>query len=226
MNRTGTNVFVLLLATLAAPAIAPGDATGHEEVPDIEIISAVMGGSGCPDETARFTLSADKRKLSVKLDDYPAHADGYASCNIAVLLSVPAGVTIALVDIDYRGYARIPDLDGSKARLRAEYFFAGGTGPVGKHTFLVDSRVITRSGPMLSARSGRPARSRCSLAPTPASGVGRGLARHHRRDHGLPRLGPLLSNSFIDRSRGRSEEHGNDRNTREDAAPAFRGPAH
>ncbi len=135
MNRTGTNVFVLLLATLAAPAIAPGDATGHEEVPDIEIISAVMGGSGCPDETASFTLSADKRKLSVRLDDYPAHADRYASCNIAVLLSVPAGVTIALVDIDYRGYARIPDLDGSRARLRAEYFFAGGTGPVGKHTF-------------------------------------------------------------------------------------------
>lgn len=135
MNRARTNVFVFFLATLASPAAAPGDVLGHDDAPDIEIISAEIGGSGCPSQSASFSLSADKRKLSVELDDYPAQADRYASCNIAVLLRVPDDVRLALVDIDYRGYASIPDLHGHKGRLRAEYFFTGDTGPIGKQTF-------------------------------------------------------------------------------------------
>lgn len=134
MNRARTNVFIVFLITLAPPAAVAGDALFHE-APDIEIVSAEIGGSGCPGASAYFSLSADKRKLSVELDDYPAQPDRYASCNIAVLLSVPDDVRLALVDIDYRGYASIPDLYGQKARLRAEYFFAGDIGPIGTHTF-------------------------------------------------------------------------------------------
>jgi hypothetical protein len=135
MNRTRINVFAFLLATLAPPAIASGDALGPDTVPDIEIVSAKIGGSGCPDVSARFTLSSDKRRLTVELDDYPAQPDRYASCNIAVLLSMPDDVQLALTDLDYRGYASISALPGRKARLRGEYFFAGDTGPVGTQIF-------------------------------------------------------------------------------------------
>lgn len=135
MNRARTNVFVSLLATLVAPAVAPGDATGHEEVPDIQIISAEIGGSFCPNAPAQFVLSADKRTLSIRLHNHPAQGRRYASCNVAVLLSVPSGINLALVDLDYQGYASIPDLPGRRARLRSEYFFAGDTGPVSTHTF-------------------------------------------------------------------------------------------
>ncbi len=130
MNRIRTNVFVSLAATLAALAFTPGHAIADEEVPDIHIVSADVGGSGCPEGTASVVLSDDKRTLSILFDQYLVEDNHYASCNIAVSLHVPRGVTIALLDIDYRGYASIPDLYGRKGRFRTEYFFAGDTGPV------------------------------------------------------------------------------------------------
>ena len=130
MLRTRTNIFALLSATLAALAFAPGRASADEEVPDIYISSADVGGSGCPEGTASVVLTEDKRTLTIFFDHYMAEDNQYASCNIAVALSVPPGVSIALLDIDYRGYASIPDLRGRKGRFRAEYFFAGDTGPI------------------------------------------------------------------------------------------------
>jgi hypothetical protein len=130
MTRTRMNLFVLLSATLAALAFAPGLAMAGDEPPDIEIVSAEIGGSGCAAGTARAVLSDDKRTLSIIFDEYYGEDNEYASCNIAVALSVPEGFTVALVEIDYRGYASIPDLPGRKARFRTEYFFAGDMGPV------------------------------------------------------------------------------------------------
>jgi hypothetical protein len=129
MNRIRNDIWVLLAAALAVLAVAPGHAIGGEP-PDIEIVDADIGGSGCPMDTARAVLSADKRTLSIIFDEYSGEDDEYTSCNIAVSLSVPAGFTVALIDIDYRGYASIPDEPGSKGRFRTEYFFAGDMGPV------------------------------------------------------------------------------------------------
>lgn len=130
MSKTRMNVFVLLSTTVAALAFVPGRAIADEEVPDIHIVSADIGGSGCREGTASAVLSEDKRTLSIIFDEYMAEDNHYASCNIAVALHVPPGISIALLDIDYRGYASIPDLKGRKARFRTEYFFAGDTGPV------------------------------------------------------------------------------------------------
>lgn len=131
MNRVRNHILVLLssaLAMLALFALRPSPAMA--DPPDIEIIEVEMGGSGCPMGTAHAVLSADKRTLSIIFDQYYGEDDEYVSCNIAISLSVPAGFTVALIEIDYRGYASIPDEDGSKGRFRAEYFFAGFTGPV------------------------------------------------------------------------------------------------
>lgn len=130
MSRTRRNLFVLLAAPLAALVFTAGHAIADEEVPDIHIVSADIGGSGCPEGTASVVLSEDKRTLSILFDQYMVEDNHYASCNIAVSLHVPRGVTIALLDIDYRGYGSIPDSYGKKGRFRAEYFFAGDTGPV------------------------------------------------------------------------------------------------
>lgn len=136
MTRSRTSACLLLSATVAAVAVVRGLAiAGEDEPPDIEIISAEIGGSGCPMGTARAVLSEDKRTLSIIFDQYMAQDDQYVSCNIAVSLSVQAGYTVALVDIDYRGYASVPDLSGHKARFRTEYFFAGDEGPVRTHYF-------------------------------------------------------------------------------------------
>jgi hypothetical protein len=130
MIKTRTNMLVLLSAAFAALAFAPARALADEDTPDIHIVSADVGGSGCPEGTASAVLSEDKRTLSIIFDEYMAEDNQYKSCNIAVGLHVPPGVTLALLDIDYRGYASIPDLKGRKGRFRSEYFFAGDTGPV------------------------------------------------------------------------------------------------
>ena len=138
MSKIRNNVLVMLAAELAILAVfftGSGRAMANEppntdEPPNIQIVSAEIGGSGCPMGTARAVMSADKRTLSIIFDEYFGENNEYASCNIAVALSVPDGFTVALVDIDYRGYASIPDLSGRKARFRSEYFFAGDVGPV------------------------------------------------------------------------------------------------
>jgi hypothetical protein len=134
MTKRKRSLLALLSTAFAVLALVPGHASGNEP-PDIEIISANMGGNGCPQGTASVVLSGDKRTMSILFDQYIAEDRDYKSCNIAVALRVPDGFTVALLDIDYRGYASIPDLGGRKARFRAEYFFAGGTGPVRVQNF-------------------------------------------------------------------------------------------
>jgi hypothetical protein len=135
MNGIRVNTSLHFSAAIAVLALAPDVAIAGDEPPDIEIIDADIGGNGCPMGTARAVLSEDKRTLSIIFDEYLAEDSEYASCNIAVSLSVPEGITVALVDVDYRGYASVPDYPGRRARFRAEYFFAGDTGPVRQRTF-------------------------------------------------------------------------------------------
>lgn len=94
---------------------------------------ASYGGTGCPAGTAAVTLSADKKSLSLRFDRYEVAAGGSRSfdrksCNLAIPLGVPQGISVSVVAVDYRGINRLPV--GAKAQFRAEYFFAGGRGPV------------------------------------------------------------------------------------------------
>jgi hypothetical protein len=104
--------------------------------PAIEIVDADYGGSGCPEGTASVVIIGNS--LSMLFDEYvaqtyPGYRTSRMSCNFAVALRVPAGYTIALLKIDYRGFADIPS--GGIGRFRAEYFWAGSSGPVYSRTF-------------------------------------------------------------------------------------------
>ena len=99
---------------------------------------ASYGGTGCPAGTAAVALSSDKKSLSLRFDRYEVQAGGSRtfdrkSCNLAVPLRVPSGLSVAVVAVQYRGVNRLPP--GAKAQFRAEYFFAGGQGPVSTRTF-------------------------------------------------------------------------------------------
>jgi hypothetical protein len=94
---------------------------------------ASYGGTGCPAGTAAVALSGDKKSLSLRFDQYRVAAGGgrsfdRKSCNLAIPLSVPQGLSVSVVSAEYRGVNRLPA--GAKAQFRAEYFFAGGRGPV------------------------------------------------------------------------------------------------
>ncbi len=92
------------------------------------------GGNGCPAGSASAVLSPDSQELSVLFDQYMAEAGGVTgkridrkSCNLAVPVRVPQGYSVAILKVDYRGFAAIPA--GGLGRLDVEYFWAGARGP-------------------------------------------------------------------------------------------------
>ena len=101
---------------------------------DIYLGEPGYAGSGCPAGSASAVLSPDKKTLSVLFDEYVAEAGGSTgktidrkSCNLAIPVHVPQGLSISLLKVDYRGYTYLPKR--SMARFNVNYFFAGARGP-------------------------------------------------------------------------------------------------
>ena len=98
------------------------------------------GGTGCPDGTASVTLAPDAKSLSILFDEYYVEAGGATnksmqrkSCNIAIPVHVPQGLSVSILTIDYRGFNSLPS--GAKSTFAVEYFFAGVQGPKFSKTF-------------------------------------------------------------------------------------------
>jgi hypothetical protein len=82
----------------------------------------------------------DGQTLSVLFDDYTAATEtgdrrDRKSCNLALPVSVPNGISLGIVEVDYRGFAFVPEVHGARARMTAEYFWAGQRGPTRRTTF-------------------------------------------------------------------------------------------
>lgn len=120
---------------LAIAALLVGSTVaGASYADDIALGQPSYGGTGCPDGTAAATLSPDAKSLSILFDAYYAEAGGATnksfdrkSCNIAIPVHVPQGISISVLAIDFRGYNNIPS--GGKTTFDVEYFFAGIRGP-------------------------------------------------------------------------------------------------
>lgn len=98
------------------------------------------GGDGCPAGSVSATLSPDATSLSLLFDSYQVEAGGDTnkkfdrkSCNIAIPVNVPQGISLSVLAIDYRGYNNIPA--GGSSVFNVEYFFAGAKGPSFSRTF-------------------------------------------------------------------------------------------
>lgn len=108
------------------------DAEPLEEVtPDhVNILSMTHGGSGCPVDSVGASFSADYKYLTVIFDEYAAEVGKNVDapkkrlfCHLVMQLEFPAGLSYALVDLTYRGYA---DLDpGINASQMSTYYFQG-----------------------------------------------------------------------------------------------------
>ncbi len=122
-------VLALSIIAICLPAFAQSG---------LRLGEASYGGTGCPAGTATVALGADRKSLSLRFDRYQVAAGGSRtfdrkSCNLAIPLSVPAGISVSVLSVEYRGFNRLPV--GAKAQFRAEYFFAGGQGPVVTRAF-------------------------------------------------------------------------------------------
>jgi hypothetical protein len=109
----------------------PNLAESRQSVMTLESLTAaapiirgfVADGTGC---ATLGTPVINGNSITFILTDYIAEKEGTglarATCDLAVEINLPAGVTISLDDVIYRGFA-----DGSRARSTffREYFFAG-----------------------------------------------------------------------------------------------------
>jgi hypothetical protein len=121
------------ILAIAALLIA-GSFAGVSYADDIALGDPSYGGTGCPDGSASVTLSPDQKSLSILFDQYFAEAGGSTnksfdrkSCNIAIPVHVPNGISVSVLAIDFRGYNNLPT--GGKTAFNVEYFFAGIKGP-------------------------------------------------------------------------------------------------
>lgn len=106
--------------------------TGVIRADDISLGIPSYGGNGCPQNSVGVTLSPDQKQLSILFDKYTLEAKGSKtmdrkSCNLAIPVHVPQGLSVSILQVDFRGYNGLPR--GASSQLTAEYFFADQMGP-------------------------------------------------------------------------------------------------
>ncbi len=115
--------------------------TLQSQAQELKLGQPAYGGNGCPGGTASVTVSPDRSALSILFDSYISEAGSITgrtldrkSCNISVPVQVPQGYSVAVFQVDYRGYNLVPR--GGMAKFDAEYFWAGARGPRISRTFV------------------------------------------------------------------------------------------
>ncbi len=114
-------------------------ASMNVQADDIRLGTPGYGGNGCPGGSASVTLSPDRKSLTLIFDQYLVEAGGVnprtarKSCNIAIPVHIPNGLSISIIAVDYRGFNSLPA--GARSMFNAEYFFAGAQGPRVSRTF-------------------------------------------------------------------------------------------
>ena len=119
-----SGILLLSALILCAPVFAD----------DISLGEPGYGGTGCPDGTVSVTLSPDQKSLSLLFDQYQMSVGGETgksfdrkSCNIAIPVHVPQGLSVSILKIDFRGFNHLPR--SATSQFNVEYFFAGTRGP-------------------------------------------------------------------------------------------------
>lgn len=107
---------------------------------DISLGEPGYGGTGCPAGTVSVTLSPDAKSLSLLFDKYQVAVGGDTgksfdrkSCNIAIPVHVPQGMSVSILKIDFRGFNHLPR--SASSQFNVEYFFAGTKGPTFQRKF-------------------------------------------------------------------------------------------
>ena len=108
---------------------------------DVRLGNPAYNGTGCPLGSASVALSPDQKSLSILFSQFMVEAGGNTrrtldrkNCDIAVPVHVPNGLSVSVINIDYRGFNSLPA--GTMSQFSAEYFFAGTRGPSYTKTFM------------------------------------------------------------------------------------------
>lgn len=125
------NILLFSAIVLSAPVFAADD---------ISLGQPGYGGTGCPAGTVSVTLSPDAKSLSLLFDEYQVAVGGETrksfdrkSCNIAIPVRVPQGMSVSVLKVDFRGFNHLPQ--SASSQFNVEYFFAGARGPAFQRKF-------------------------------------------------------------------------------------------
>ena len=142
---TSSSLFALvaLAATGCASAPASAEEAATDEalgsgitVPNPSgdyVASVIANGTGCPAGTWDATISPDGHEFKVTFSQYevfisPGQALQIKDCTLMIDLRSPAGLSFAVTDFAYQGYALL-DSPGMIARQTARYYFSGNPLP-------------------------------------------------------------------------------------------------
>jgi hypothetical protein len=122
--------FLLLLGSLCA-GLNSSDARADESM---RLGIPTYQGTGCPEGSASATMTADGTQLSILFDRYTAEAGGNTgrrnerkSCSLSIPVEIPSNVSVAIVEVDYRGYHSLPTRGYSE--LSVNYSLGPLSGP-------------------------------------------------------------------------------------------------
>lgn len=120
--------FATLMKVVAALTVLAGTQAQAES---LRLGQPAYGGTGCPAGSASVSVSPDQTALSILFDSFTTEAGSSKpidrkSCNISIPVTVPNGYSVAVFQVDYRGFTAVPR--GAQARFDAEYFWAGSRG--------------------------------------------------------------------------------------------------
>jgi hypothetical protein len=146
------SVFGVLGLASSAFAAGPtaGPKTGVTSIPDpnsIYIENITANGTGCPAGTVAASITPDGSTMELTFSAFDASAGGGTpvsqerkNCAISFTLHVPGGLTYALAQADYNGFAQLDP--GVTATEKTTYYIAGS--PATTATF---STVLTATTP-------------------------------------------------------------------------------
>jgi hypothetical protein len=100
---------------------------------DIRLSQPDYGGTGCPAGTVAASLAPDAKTLSIIFDQYGVELDPSLSgktrdrknCQISIPVHIPQGLSVSVLELDFRGYNNLPY--GASSKLDISYFIGVGT---------------------------------------------------------------------------------------------------
>lgn len=124
-----------MLTAMVSMLLLAGGLAAQAQQGGLRLGQPAYGGTGCPGGSASVNLSPDETALSILFDSFLVEAGRTTgrqvdrkSCNISIPVEVPSGYSVAIFQVDYRGFNLIPS-SGAYTRLDTEYFWAGSRGP-------------------------------------------------------------------------------------------------
>jgi hypothetical protein len=104
---------------------------------ELKLGNVIHGGNGCPKNSAEVILDQNQENLRLRFSDYYVYADSEKrldrkSCNLAIPIHVPSGLSVSIVQVDYDGFLSLPT--NATLDFTSEYFFVGNTSEKVKKT--------------------------------------------------------------------------------------------